>query len=125
MKKSPAPNAKADSEIPADVSRACLAKPMLARSRKATTYINRRKGSKWRLAREVARVSSSIGVGMPFARLMVGSLGKSCRAEWMNGAIRAVLQFTCCIWHRTRWLFLEEKATQHQRYPSTAIGELL
>src|ERR1017187_3125476 len=38
---------------------------------------------------------------------------------------RAVLQFTCCIWHRTRWLFLEEKATQHQRSPSTAIGELL
>src|ERR1035438_1576970 len=40
-------------------------------------------------------------------------------------SFRAVLQFTCCFWRRTRWHFLKEKATQHQRSPSTAIEELL
>src|SRR5208337_3326955 len=54
-KNSPAARAYAFAEIPTWVSNACLAKPMLARSRKEITYISNRKGTSRLRVREIAR----------------------------------------------------------------------
>jgi hypothetical protein len=43
----------------------------------------------------------------------------------VSHGFRAVPQITCPLWHRARWLFLEEKATQPQWLRSTAIVEPL
>src|ERR1035437_3859051 len=86
-KKSPAPQAKAVSEIPTLAWNCCFANPMLARSRKATTYISNRKGSSRRRARAIARDNTSPVIGIPMSRLLLKLAEKQLRQK-QRGAAR-------------------------------------